>query len=238
MANSAALPGRPRSRDAAGLPAVTPARIIDAALELTARHGLSNWTLRQLAGAVEAYPAVIYHHVGDREAVVTAVVDRVIGMYPVPPAELHWREWFRTLFTELRAVLTQYPGVARRLSVAGPTVHAAAETVDRGVRVLQAAGFGHDSPVVYRFLSNAVCLFVSVEDDQRSQPEVIARNIAEWSGYRDNAELPGMAAMSQSVHELTTDPAIRENYFGDLFQFAMERCLDGVAARLAVVKDR
>ena len=59
MVKSAAVPGRPRSRDAAGLPAVTPDKIIDSALELTARHGLDSWTLRQLAAAVDAYPAVV-----------------------------------------------------------------------------------------------------------------------------------------------------------------------------------
>ncbi|HVV12881.1 helix-turn-helix domain-containing protein [Amycolatopsis sp.] len=236
MANSAALPGRPRSRDAAGLPAVTPDRIIAAALELTAQHGLSNWTLRQLAAAVEAYPAVIYHHVGDRDAVVNAVVDRVIGMYPLPPAELPWRDWFRMLFTEQRVVLSKYPGVARRLSVNGPTVHAAATTVDRGVRALQAAGFGDEAPAIYRFLANLVCLFVSVEDDQRCRSDMLARNSVTWGEHRDDPELPGLAAMSESVHALGTDPDRWENYFNEQFDYAMERGLDGVAARLAAIK--
>src|SRR2546427_10928497 len=102
MVKSAAVPGRPRSRDAAGLPAVTPEKIISSALELTARHGLDSWTLRQLASAVDAYPAVVYHHVGDREAVVAAVVERVIAMLPVPAADLPWREWFPGLWTEMR----------------------------------------------------------------------------------------------------------------------------------------
>lgn len=238
MVDSAAVPGRPRSRDAAGLPAVTPERIVAAALELTAQHGLGSWTLRQLAAAVQAYPAVIYHHVGDREAVVAAVVDRVLGMYPLPPEELPWRDWFQRLFHELRAVLVRYPGVARRLAVSGPTVAAAAPTVDRGMRVLQAAGFGDESASVYRFLSNVACLLVFIEDEQRPQEDAMARTAQAWSDYRDHAELPGLAALSASLYELTADPVRRASSAADFFDYSMQRCLDGVAARLGVISRR
>jgi len=213
------------------LPAVTPERIVAAALELTARHGLDSWTLRQLAGAVDAYPAVIYHHVGDREAVVSAVVDRVIGMYPLPPEHLEWREWFRSLFRELRGVLTQYPGVARRLAVSGPNVDAAAPTIDRGMRILLKAGFGRESAAVYRYLSAVACQYISVEDERTRQSELIARNSEAWSKNRDDAEWPGLAAMSADIHEVATDPDRRENYFRDEFEYAIDRCLDGVANR-------
>ncbi|TVT34001.1 TetR/AcrR family transcriptional regulator [Amycolatopsis rhizosphaerae] len=238
MVDSAAVPGRPRSRDAAGLPAVTPERIVSAALELTAQHGLGSWTLRQLAAAVQAYPAVVYHHVGDREAVVSAVVDRVLGMYPLPPEDLHWREWFQRLFQELRAVLIRYPGVARRLAVCGPTVSAAAPTVDRGMRVLQAAGFGDESAPVYRFLSNVACLLVSIEDEQRPHPDAVARISEAWSEYRDQPERPGLAAMGASVYEETADPLRRASYFAGFFDYSMQRCLDGVAARLGAISRR
>jgi AcrR family transcriptional regulator len=236
MANSAAVPGRPRSRDAAGLPAVTPDGIVAAALELTAHHGLESWTLRQLAAAVQAYPAVVYHHVGDREAVVSAVVDRVIGMFPLPAEDLPWREWFRQLATELRGVLTRYPGVARRISVHGLTVWAAAPSIDRGIRILQRAGFGDESPEVYQFLSSIICGQISVEDEQTRQGDARARTIAIWSSHRDDKTMPGLAALSASVHAMASDPVRRETYFADIFDYSIERCLDGVAARLEVIR--
>ncbi|TNC24534.1 TetR/AcrR family transcriptional regulator [Amycolatopsis alkalitolerans] len=236
MANSAAVPGRPRSRDAAGLPAVTPDGIVAAALELTACHGLDNWTLRQLAAAVQAYPAVVYHHVGDREAVVSAVVNRVIGMFPLPPEDLHWREWFRRLAIELRTVLTRYPGVARRISVHGVTVWAAAPSIDRGVRLLQAAGFGDESPDIYQFLSNVICNFISVEDEQTRLTEVRARNLTAWGSHRDDTTMPGLAALSASVHAVASDPVRRDSYFADVFDYSVDRCLDGAEARLEVIR--
>lgn len=236
MPNSAAVPGRPRSRDAAGLPAVTPDGIVDAALALTARYGLESWTLRQLAGEVQAYPAVVYHHVGDREAVVSAVVDRVIGRFPLPSPELHWQEYFRVQGKDLRTVLREFPGVARRISVYSLNVAAAAPAVDLGVRVLQRAGFGTESAEVYQLLSNMICQLVSVEDELSRHDDVRARSLVTWSEYKDDASRPGLAAMSSYVHGIATDPLRRQSYFADVFDYTLERVLEGLAVRLASIK--
>lgn len=236
MVKPAVVPGRPRSRDAAGLPAVTPEKIITSALELTACHGLDGWTLRQLAGALDAYPAVVYHHVGDREAVVAAVVDRVISLLPVPEADRPWREWFRTLLTDLRPVLLGYPGVARRLSLYGATSAAAATLIDRGVRALQAGGFGAEAPTVYRMLLNTAFLFVSTEDEQHPNAELKARNAELLAQYRNDPDRPGLAALGAELSDLLSDPHRRASYFADFYQYAVERCLDGAACRLNALR--
>ncbi|MEV5297362.1 TetR/AcrR family transcriptional regulator [Amycolatopsis methanolica] len=233
MAKSAPVPGRPRSRDAAGLPAVTPDRIIDAALELTARHGVESWTLRQLAGAVDAYPAVIYHHVGDRDTVVTAVVDRVIAMYELPPAEMEWRAWWRQFLTNLRLVFMRYPGVARRVALNGPSVEAGGPTVDRAMRTLLRAGFEQDeAAMVCRLLVSQACLFISLEDDQRKASEVKAQISGGWGEPPVDPDLSGLATLSESVHERLADPEKNRDYFAELFDYAVDRVLDGVQVRL------
>ncbi|MCF6422658.1 TetR/AcrR family transcriptional regulator [Amycolatopsis tucumanensis] len=237
MAKSAPVPGRPRSRDAAGLPAVTPDRIIDAALELTARHGVESSTLRQLAGAVDAYPAVIYHHVGDRDTVVTAVVDRVIAMYELPPAEMEWRAWWRQFLTNLRLVFMRYPGVARRVALNGPSVEAGGPTVDRAMRTLLGAGFEQDeAAMVCRLLVSQACLFISLEDDQRKAGEVKAQISSGWGEPTADPDLAGLATLSESVHERLADPAKNRDYFGELFDYAVDRVLDGVQVRLDEIK--
>ncbi|MFD4192127.1 TetR/AcrR family transcriptional regulator [Amycolatopsis thermoflava] len=237
MAKSAPVPGRPRSRDAAGLPAVTPDRIIDAALELTARHGVESWTLRQLAGAVDAYPAVIYHHVGDRDTVVTAVVDRVIAMYELPPAEMEWRAWWRQFLTNLRLVFMRYPGVARRVALNGPSVEAGGPTVDRAMRTLLGAGFEQDeATMVCRLLVSQACLFISLEDDQRKASEVKAQISGGWGEPTADPDLSGLATLSESVHERLADPEKNRDYFAELFDYAVDRVLDGVQVRLDEIK--
>ncbi|SDG28647.1 regulatory protein, tetR family [Sinosporangium album] len=237
-ANPLIRSSRPRSRWAAGLPAVTAEQIIDRALELTAEHGLDGWTLRQLAAAIEAYPAVIYHHIGDREAVVLGVLERVVGMMPLPPGDLPWRDWFRVLVGELRTVLRGYPGVAHRLAVYGPTVQGAVPIIDRGVRLLQDAGFGKESVLAYSMILSTACQFVSVEDERRRGAMDRTRMVDVFGEYRDNADMPGLAAMGAFAYELAENPEKIAGYYASLYDYAVERTLDGVAQRLEDLTDR
>jgi len=229
---------RPRSRAAAGLPAVTADRIIAAALALTAERGLDNWTLRQLSGAVDAYPAVVYHHVGDRDAVTAAVLDRVVGLLELPDERLDWQEWFTELLSSLRAVLRQYPGCARHLALFGPSVEAAVRTVDAGVRVLLRAGFGEESALAYNLLLATACQFVAMEDDRDGAVALRIENTEGYASYRDRADLPGMAQLGQAMHDLMGDPDLAAGYYARLYDYAVSRCLDGLARRLQDLHDR
>ncbi len=224
---------RPRSRVASGRPAVTRERIVDAALELSAELGLETWTLRQLAAAVDAYPAVVYHHVGDRDAVVVAVLDRVVGRLTVPDDTLPWRAWFSEFLPGVRQVLRRYPGSARRLALFGPSVAAAVPTIDTGVSRLLAAGFGDEAPFAYNLLLATACQFVAMEDDRESAMALSLDNADGYAAFRDRADLPGMAAMGKAISALIADPDLGAAYYERLYGYAIERCLDGLEHRLA-----
>lgn len=232
MAISASVAhGKPRSRYAAGLPAVTPERIVTAARELTRVHGLENWTLRQLAAAVDASPGVIYHHVGDREAVVASVIDHVVGTLPLPDADLPWRSWFEELLAALRPALRGYPGVAHRLALHGAGVPSARRIIDRGVGVLMSAGFGERGALVYALLLNQACQFVALEDDRDVNPDVRVQAAKEFAAFRDQEEMPGLAAMGRYVHA-AAGPNGTERHYEELYSFAIGVALDGIEARL------
>lgn len=184
-------PDRPRSRNGTGLPAITREQIVAAAVGLTADVGLGNWTLRQLAARIEASPAVVYHHVGDREAVVCLVLEHVVRELAIPPETLPWREWFERLLADHRTVLRGYPGVANRLAMTGPP-DTAAPIADLGVRLLREAGFGDESVLAYNVVMTTACQYIAMEHD------------------------PGRDADSHT----------------HLFQYAVQRCLDGLESRL------
>jgi AcrR family transcriptional regulator len=209
---------------------------VDAALALTAEHGLDNWTLRQLAAAVDAYPAVVYHHVGDRDSVVAAVLDRVVGHLQLPAEELSWPEWFGELMVELRVVLRRYPGTARRMVLFGPSVEAATPSVDSGMRMLLDAGFAAESVLAYNLLIATACQFVAMEDDRDGTLALRLDNTEEYASYRDRADLPGLAAHGRAMHELAGDPGLTADYYDRLYDYAVHRCLDGLAQRLRVLK--
>jgi AcrR family transcriptional regulator len=224
---------RPRSRSAAGLPPITADRIIDEAMLLTVEHGLENWTVRQLAAAVDAYPAVIYHHVGDRDAVVKEVCERVVGMLPVPDTELSWRDWFAQLLTGMRDVMREYPGCARRILLYELSVSAAAVLIEHGVGALLAAGFGDESVLVYNVLMSTACQHVAMEDDRDNHTPARFGNAETYLAYRGQAEAPpGLAKMGDVVFEMMRNPELTAGYCGLLYEYAIARCLDGIASRL------
>ncbi|MGW4527985.1 TetR/AcrR family transcriptional regulator [Amycolatopsis sp. NPDC004378] len=228
---------RPRSRAAAGLPALTADKIVSAATTLTGERGLDNWTLRELARAVEAYPAVIYHHVGDRDAVVNAVVDRVVGLLELPDERLPWQEWFVELLAGLRAVLRTYPGCARRLALFGPSVDAATRSINAGIGVLLRAGFGRESVLAYNLLLMTACQFVAMEDDRDGALALRIDNTEEYATYRERTDLPGMAELGAAMHDLMGDPDLAAGYYAQLYDYAVERCLDGLAHRLGELRE-
>ncbi|OHV30252.1 TetR family transcriptional regulator [Parafrankia soli] len=220
-----------RSRLAAGLPPMTAEKIVDTALELTRGQGLDGWSIRQLSGALEVWPGVIYHHVGDRETVVDAITDRVIALIPVPDADLPWREWFTRLLREGRAVLREFRGVARRVVLIGPTVPAALPTIDRGIQVLQRAGFGGDATLVYRFLLNTAFMMVAAEDDRAERPEARGKMAQVLSDFQDTPQ-PGLAAASVDALARARDPRPPAELDVEFFEFTVARALDGVATWL------
>ncbi|MEU6483283.1 TetR/AcrR family transcriptional regulator [Streptomyces sp. NPDC046887] len=221
---------RRRSRASAGLPPITAEKIVEAAVELTAERGLDGWSIRQIATRLDVWPGVVAHHVGDREAVVMAVTDRIVGRIPVPGTDVGWREWFSRLTFEGRAILKEYPGVARRLVVVGPTVRSALPTIDAGIRVLQAAGFGDRATDIYRYLLNSAFMLVAVEDDRGSYfPQARAEMGRTMAAFAEDPERPGLAAAGARALASSEDPADQDLAF---FRLTVERSLDGAEALL------
>jgi AcrR family transcriptional regulator len=221
------LPHRPKSRNGTGLPMVTAEQIVAAAVELTAERGLENWTLRQLAAEIGASPAVVYHHVGDREAVVGVVLERVALQVVSPPETLPWREWFATMLHNHRLVLRRYPGTALRLAMHGPPLPTAAGTIDLGVRLLREAGFGDESVLAYNVLLTTACQYIAMEDNRQR------RTGGSYLSYRGRADLPGMSEVGRFVEQVTSGPDQRAEFYREIFCYALERCLDGLERRLA-----
>ncbi|MEV5300256.1 TetR/AcrR family transcriptional regulator [Amycolatopsis methanolica] len=187
-------------------------------------------------GAIDAYPSVIYHHVGDRDTIMTAVVDRVTAMYELPPADLEWRVWWRQFLTNLRLVFTRYPGVARRVALNGPSTEAGGPTVDRAMRTLLHAGFEQDeAAMVCRLLVSQACLFISLEDDQRqaNRAKGQIKISGGWGEPIADPDLTGLATLNESVHERLADPETNRDYFAELFDYAINRVIDGIAVQLA-----
>ena len=88
---------RPLSREA----------IVDAALVLLEREGMQGLSMRKLAHELGAGAASLYWHVGDKEELLSLLLDRIVGEAEVPePDPEHWREQVKELGRRARRQLT------------------------------------------------------------------------------------------------------------------------------------
>ncbi|WP_026248652.1 TetR/AcrR family transcriptional regulator [Streptomyces sp. LaPpAH-108] len=232
----AATPGRPSPAPAFRprrnpKPRLTPDRVVDTALRLTREHGLEGWTIRQLAAALDTWPNTIAHHVGDREALRHAVVQRVVEMMPNPPAELGWQDWFRALLHPARDIIGAHPGVARRLARDGATVPAALPIMDRGIGLLTTAGFGDRAPLAYAVLLNNAVLLVALDDDRALADRDRGQAAATLMAMPPPADAgTGWASLQPWLRQWATDPDTSRQ---TLYRYTIEALLTGLAADLA-----
>src|SRR5215210_4392561 len=89
---------RPLTRDA----------IVEAALALLEREGLQGMSMRRLAAELGTGAASLYWHVGDKEELLSLLLDRIVGEAEVPePDPENWREQVKELGRSARRLLTQ-----------------------------------------------------------------------------------------------------------------------------------
>lgn len=102
-----------RGRKPTGSPdALTKQRIVAAGLTLLDVQGAHGFSVRDLARALDVYPASIYWHMGSRNGLLAAMVAAVLA--DVAPIETHtrWQDWLRDLFGRYRAAIRCHPQAA------------------------------------------------------------------------------------------------------------------------------
>ena len=232
--------GEPRRKAA-----VTATDVIDVAVALTAEQGLDHWTIRELTERLDAWPQAIYHHIGSREMVVHAVVERVVSSIPLPDPDLGWRSWFRELVFGMRPVLRAHRGVARRLAVHGPGVASALPIIDQGIRKLLDAGLGEqEATAAYAVLLNGGLMPLVVDDEsarrgvQADGPDLqalVAR--ADGGPGAPPGEGEGLRVFAASLGRLNDSEVSRVAFAEQFYAYTVERILDGVAVRIEAVRE-
>jgi AcrR family transcriptional regulator len=116
--------------------------ILDAAEQL-AREGFDTLTVRAVAARLGAAPMALYNHFADKEELVDALLDRVLGRFVPPAATGDWRADLRAFARAHRRVLTDHPwAVAPLFSRPSPGLNA----VVVGEHVLEILARGGLSP--------------------------------------------------------------------------------------------
>jgi AcrR family transcriptional regulator len=122
---------RPLTRDA----------IVDAALVLLDREGIAGLSMRRLAKELDVGAASLYWHVGDKEELLSLLLDRIVGESELPePDPEHWQEQVKESMRAARRLMHRYRDGAQ-LSLgripAGPN---SLPVLERSLAIVAAAG--------------------------------------------------------------------------------------------------
>jgi AcrR family transcriptional regulator len=71
------------------------ARIVDTALAVIREDGLSALSMRRLGARLGVDPMAVYHHVANKQLLLSLVVARVVAEVPAPDPDLPWAERVR-----------------------------------------------------------------------------------------------------------------------------------------------
>jgi AcrR family transcriptional regulator len=122
--------------------------IVTAAVDLLDECGLDGFTIRALGLRLGVSAPTIYWHVGSKDALLQAVVERVVADSVAPPrSRMGWEKRLRRLFDLMRRSLLAHPGVLELLR----SVHVSAfeHWMAEALTIMRSAGFGDSQAAVY-----------------------------------------------------------------------------------------
>lgn len=155
--------GRPRAGSAA--PTLGRERILQATLELIDEKGLAAFAIRDLASRLGVFPAAIYWHVPNREALVAGAIGIALAGVAEGLPEGDWKLRLGTLMQRFRAALRRHPSLAP--AVASQLAYNASfdpALLDTVVGALEQAGFDGDDLVdAFNVVVAAMCGFATLE---------------------------------------------------------------------------
>lgn len=171
------IPAKRTRADRAGL---SREQVLDAALALVDRDGISALSMRRLGSELGVEAMTLYHYLPNKEAVLDGIVERVMAQAEAGLTDSQWDRALADYARSLRATLLRHPGaallVATRPAVTPQTLRAA----ERGLALLCGAGFGVGQALD---TLNALTLFTVAH--AASEVSTAAVNAAASAGSQD-----------------------------------------------------
>jgi AcrR family transcriptional regulator len=163
--SSPAVPPGPRRygrspKPARGHRSLTREAIVTVALEVLDAEGLDAVTMRRVADALDTGPASLYAHVGDKDELLAAVMDRIYAEVPIPdPIDPeHWQDQLKQMMRDVRSTFVGHRDAARATLGNVPTGEGALPAMNTMVGILLAGGV---TPQVASLSVDTLALYVT-----------------------------------------------------------------------------
>lgn len=213
-------------------PGLSRQTLVAAALRVLEREGISGLSMRKVAAELGVKAASLYWHVRNKEQLLDLLTDELMADAEPPPRQGEWREQLREYSLRYRRHLLARRDAAKvvagRLALGPNLLRLMEDQLDR----LRDAGFSDADAALINYLLGAfVQGFVlqelapiSAAEAEGASRHEVAQAAADRLRGLPEATFPNLIALAGDL----TAPSMEER-----FSFALERVLDGLAARLA-----
>ncbi len=201
-------------------------RILRAAVALADECGVESLSMRRIAQELGVVPMALYKHVANKDELLDAIVDVVVGEIDPPLPGTDWKTAIRERVLSARRALLRHPWASRVLESRTNPTPAVIEYMDSVIGVLRTGGFSIDlthhamHAMGSRLLGFSQELFDDTPDDPPEVQAIVAQQMADR--YPHISEM--VAAISHdegSVVGLGCDDQVE-------FEFALDLMLDGL----------
>ncbi len=207
---------RPLTRDA----------IVEAALTVLDRDGLAGLSMRRLADELGAGAASLYWHVGNKEELLSLMLDRIVGEGDPPePDPARWQEQVKEMARESRRLLLSHRDAAQISLGRIPAGPRSMPVLERYLAVLVAAGL---PARVIAYAADMFALYVggfAFEESMQAPPlgdeGASAAQLAEYFRSLPADEFPTLVSLAD---DLTAGDA------DERFEFALDLLVRGLEA--------
>ena len=196
--------------------------IVEAALALLERDGLQGLSMRRLAQELGSGAASLYWHVGDKEELLSLLLDRIVGETPVPePDPQNWQGTVKELARGVRKHLSQRRDAAQLTLGRVPAGPHSLPILERNLAVLAASNL---PPRVISYAADMFALYVGAfayEESLRNEPPASPEALGAYFASLPPEQFPTMTRLASDLVAGTSD---------DRFEFAIELLVRGLEA--------
>jgi AcrR family transcriptional regulator/DNA-binding transcriptional ArsR family regulator len=215
--------------------ALTLGRIVAAAVTVADEEGLAAVSMRRVAAELKVATMSLYRHVADKDDLLTRMLDAVIAEEPLPAQRpAHWRAAVELAARQLWTIFRGHPWLAPAMSVTRPQmITSGMQYSEWMLAALHEEGLDLQSAFTAHLtlLNHARGVAVHLESEREAE----AHSGLDNDGYMDGQEpallevladgrLPLLSRLAEAGYDLNLD---------ELFEFGLQRLLDGLAVRLA-----